>query len=106
MTRAMVVLAGGLLAGCLIEGGDDLPVPKGGGPVVVDEQQNVTLDTERVPVVPSCQPTQVIRRNVAGDGWECAEVTWNKVAGRPSEFPPAAHTHPPLEAQIAQILES
>ncbi len=99
MRRALALLC---LTGCVVEGSTEVAL-KGSGAVKVDPATgNVTLDTAQVPILPACAAGQLVRRSDDGAGWSCATlaeagaptVTWAGIDGKPSTFPPDAHTHP------------
>ena len=81
-----------LLAGCISQGGKEVPPVKAGDGVSVDAAtQTVTVDSTKVPVVPSCGDGLFVRRTAAG--WECAQPGWTSISGKPDSFPAAVHSH-------------
>lgn len=67
---ALVLLAAGA-AGCLVEG-ERAPLTGSEGVTVDPGTGVVALDRDKVPVLPSCAPGQVVRRGA--NGWECGAV--------------------------------
>jgi hypothetical protein len=68
-------------------------------PLVLDSpSETLSLDETKVPVVASCANGQIVQRT--GAGWGCVDpgpggvaVTWETIAGKPENFPPATHAH-------------
>lgn len=78
----------------------------GHGAVIIDADNKVRLDGTRVPVVLNCGGGQFVRRDATGKFWECAEVPWAVVSGKPDAFSPADHGHAALDKKLGQLENS
>jgi N-acetylneuraminic acid mutarotase len=68
-------------------------------PLRLDAASNtLTLDTTKVPVLPSCSSGQLVHKTATG--WDCVSpgpggsaVLWDAISNKPTHFPPEAHRH-------------